>query len=219
MRYQWELLPKIANHIERRSTERAHRDLSALLNILVRDSFGDLALFKMRCSQTMSAGIRGARRGGARSDVLMAEHIEFLKKLAKLRSWNGVKASMHRYLDHLIGQVEPKQSSNMERAVARIRKEMRTRLSTARTLAQYASSFGVSTAHLSRSFSAIAGRSFREELRQVRMEAARKLLLKSEEKIDVITRKLGIVSTSQFIADFRVSTGLTPAAFRRAHQK
>jgi AraC-like DNA-binding protein len=213
--YQWELLPQIATHIERRASEKAHRDLSALMKILVHDSFGDLSLFKMRCSQTTSACIRGARRGGARSDVLMNEHVEFLKKLAALRTWAAVKSSMHRYLDHLMAQVKPAQSSNMERAVAKIRKHLRSHLGSTRTLAQYAADFGISSAHLSRSFATIAGRPFREELRQVRTEAARKMLLKSNEKVSTIARRLGVGSTSQFIADFKADTGLTPAAFRR----
>lgn len=213
--YPWELLPTIASHIEFRAAEKGHRDLSTLLEILVHDSDGDLALFKMRCSQTMSACIRGARRGGARSDVLMNEHIVFLKKLAHLRTWIAVKANMHRYLDHLLAQVKPMQSSNMERTVAKIRKEMRSKLSAARSLAEYAHAFGISTAHLSRSFASIAGRPFREELRQVRAEAARRMLLKSKEKISVIARRLGIGSTSQFIADFKADTGLTPATFRK----
>jgi two-component system response regulator YesN len=72
----------------------------------------------------------------------------------------------------------------------------------------------VSVGHLSRSFNAIAGRSFREELRTIRMETASRLLAETDLKISVIASRVGLRDPSQFIADFRAEFGVTPGSYR-----
>jgi AraC-like DNA-binding protein len=46
------------------------------------------------------------------------------------------------------------------------------------------------------------------------METAVKLLTGTHLKLAVITRRLGLADTSQFVALFRREIGLTPAAYR-----
>ena len=103
-RYRWELLPKVASNIEYGNRVQAHRDLDALLLSFSRDSGHDLELQKIRCFQTMSAVMRGARRGGAAADALFKDHLDTLNAISKLKSWRAVARAMHTYVDHLFTQ-------------------------------------------------------------------------------------------------------------------
>lgn len=217
--YRWELLPKLAIEIEYGRRKGARRDLSELLDIFVIQSGPDLTLRKLRCAQTASACLRGARCGGAPSVVLLQEHLSFLRRLSGLRSWAGVCRAMHAYVDDLIDKVKPAGRNRMERIVASIREDLRASLADPRTLAQYAAELELSEGHLSRCFAEIAGRPFREELSRLRSEAARKDLLETGHKIGEIARRVGLRSASQFVADFKRQTGVTPGQFRQRSLK
>ncbi|NRB45249.1 MAG: helix-turn-helix domain-containing protein, partial [Verrucomicrobiales bacterium] len=54
----------------------------------------------------------------------------------------------------------------------------------------------ISTAHLSKSFSAIVGCSFREERRRLRIELTSKLLADTDLKISAVARRIGLLDTS-----------------------
>lgn len=106
-RYQWDLLPRLASEIEFGRATAARRDLRELLKVLARQSGGDLTLFKMRCAQTMSACVRGARLGGGAGAALLAAHIDALRRLSRLGSRGAVKRAMERYLEGLLRSVRP----------------------------------------------------------------------------------------------------------------
>lgn len=215
IRYRWELLPRLASEVEFARRGAACRDLAELLEIVAQQSGADLTLRKMRCAQIMSACVRGARLGGGPSALLLGEHIESLRGLSRLRSWTAVKRAMRRYVDRLVSSVRPAGRGRMTRIVASIRDELRATPAESRSLAQYAAELEISEGHLSRTFAAIAGRPFREELCRIRCEAARKLLLETQNKVSVVAGLVGLRSASQFVADFRRQTGVTPGHFRR----
>lgn len=218
-RYRWELLPKLASEIEYGMRAQAHRDLDALIALFIRDS-ATLALGKIRCCQTMSACMRGARRGGGDSDVLFDEHLAMLEAVSRLKSWKQLARSMHAYLDELLAHLAPqKPASAMAAKVRSMLAAMRASLKNPQTLEQYAAQLNVSTGHLSRTFTASVGRPFRDEVRRLRNEEACRLLVHSALKLAEIAQRVGIASTSQFIADFRRELGITPAEYRRRHPR
>jgi AraC-like DNA-binding protein len=124
---------------------------------------------------------------------------------------------MHRYLDMLLARVRPAQSTNMERAVAQVHKELREIQGASRSLSAYAQILGVSPGHLSRCFLAIVGQTYRTERRHIRMQAACRMLRRSQLKISAIALQLGVADPSQFVADFRREFGVTPGQYRRQH--
>lgn len=217
MRYPWDLLPRIALAVEHHQKDKAHEGLGKLLEIARLQSSGDMALWKLRCSQIGSACIRAAQMGGAASDRLMDEHLHALKRLVGLRSAGGIRVFMHRYMDQLLKQVRPAQTTDMARAVRQIREKMRGSMDACLTLAQHADTLGVSRGHLSRSFASIAGHPFRSELKKVRMELACRLLKTTRLKIAIITQRIGLRDPSQFVDDFRRHVGVTPGKYRKLH--
>ena len=218
-RYRWELLPKLASEIEYGMRPQAHRDLTTLIDSFRRDS-ATLSVGKIRCCQTASACMRGARRGGADSGALFDEHLALLDAVSKLKSWPRLTRRLHDYVDELLEHLAPqKPSSAMAEKIRGMRESMRASLKSPRTLSQFAVQLGVSTGHLSRTFTALVGRPFRDEVRRLRNEEACGLLVHSELKLAEVAQRIGIASTSQFIADFRRELGITPAEYRRRHPK
>lgn len=210
------LLPRIASEIEHCRPENLRTDLDALLNITAEQS-KSFSAWKLRCAQISSAMMRGALHGGAPGQVLLEEHLQILDELCSLKNGKQLKAFLHRYANQLLAQVSSARHTNIEQAVNHIRKKIRNSLSRPKTLSEYARAAGLSTGHLSRSFCKFAGFPFREEVRRVRMEAARKLLTRTPLKITAIAQRVGLRDASQFIADFRLETGVTPGEYRRTH--
>jgi AraC-like DNA-binding protein len=217
-RYPWQLLPKLASEIEHGQRTEALRDLDALLEIIAESSGAELNLRKLRCAQLVSGCLRGAHAGGAPSETLLDQNLRVLKTLTTLATWKSVTGCIHRYVDRLLRQVRTEQRTHMERVVARVRTEMRTTAGMSRSLAQHAEVTGVSVGHLSRSFAAIVGRTYREELRRTRVETGCRLLRETDLKISLIAHRVGVRDPSQFVSAFRRETGVTPGVYRLRHQ-
>ena len=213
-RYPWRLLPRIASEIEHLQRREAHRDLERLFWIVWKQGANDPSLGKLQCAQIASACIRGAMRGGAPSDISMGEHLQFLRRLSGAKTRRAIHALMRRYLDTLLNRVQPAQSTNMDRAVAQVRKNLQDTFGVSQSLSHYARMLRVSEGHLSRRFASICGQTYRLERRHIRMQAACQMLGHSQLKISAIARQLGIADPSQFIADFRKEFGVTPGRYR-----
>jgi hypothetical protein len=73
--YPWDLLPGFTEDIEHGRLDRVRESVDAMLDAIEVDD-DDASVLKLRCAQCMSACLRGARRGGAPSDVLLREHVD-----------------------------------------------------------------------------------------------------------------------------------------------
>jgi AraC-like DNA-binding protein len=72
----------------------------------------------------------------------------------------------------------------------------------------------VSERSLQRSLGA-AGTTFKDEIAEARIRAARRLLADGDEPLSAIAREVGCSSLQHFSTLFRKRTGETPSAFRR----
>jgi len=215
MPYRWDLLPKLAADIEHGQTDRIPADLDDLLAAIMEDTGDDAALLSLRCAQCMSACMRGARRGGAPSETLMHDHLADLRKLARLTSPAQVRRLFRAYVLRLTILVQPAAREPMERVIRGMITDMAATIDRPRSLAHYADDLELSVGHLSRTFSRVVGRSFRDEQRRLRDEAACLLLATTRMPMAAIARRVGLLSASQFIADFKRFHGMTPAAYRK----
>lgn len=73
----------------------------------------------------------------------------------------------------------------------------------------------VSTSHLSRTFKSEFGHGLSEELNQLRLEHARRLLENSDLAVKQIARRCGFASYNYFFSAFRRDADCTPQEFRR----
>jgi AraC-like DNA-binding protein len=218
-RYPWQLLQRLASQIESHQAPESHRSLGRILGIIAEDPRGNLTLRKLRCAQVVSMCLRGAHRGGAPSEVILTEHLQLLERLARQKTWKALTVIMGRYVDQLLDHVRPLRRTDVERFVARMRKDMARSVASPKSLAQYAEAASLSAGHLSRCFTAIVGSTYREELRRLRTEKACRLLAQKDLKISTIAKLVGLQDPSQFICQFRQQTGQTPGAYRQTHRR
>ena len=83
------------------------------------------------------------------------------------------------------------------------------------TAREVARELRISAWHLARLLREHTGRSFREHLRRLRIDAAKELLLTSALSIKEIAGTVGYGSASAFDHDFNKACGQSPSAFRR----
>ena len=81
---------------------------------------------------------------------------------------------------------------------------------------QLASALDISVRHLRARFVEALGRSPAVVWRRLQLEAAQRLLLSADMKIDDVALQCGYGGASQFIRAFKSATGRTPVQWRRA---
>ena len=85
------------------------------------------------------------------------------------------------------------------------------------TLENAADAVGLSPCHLSRIFKKEVGMSMVEYVQKERVEAAKHMLVNSDETLASISQYLYFSTQSYFIRIFRKYTGMTPGQYRRSH--
>lgn len=86
------------------------------------------------------------------------------------------------------------------------------------TLEQIARDLNVSEEHLCRTFRREAGRTPREVLRQLQIDAAKNLLVNSQLEIQKISDQTGFSSPNMFCRFFRKHSDVTPTEYRHNHR-
>ena len=104
---------------------------------------------------------------------------------------------------------------DVARAVERIRKEACDGL----TAGEVVKDFPCSRRMAELRFHSLIGRSILQEIRRVRLETARHLLINSSLGIDFIAGKCGYASLSAFSVFFRQETGASPSTWRMTQDK
>jgi AraC family transcriptional activator of pobA len=82
------------------------------------------------------------------------------------------------------------------------------------TLAEIASAVGRSPTYVTAALTRATGRSAGDWIVSGRMAEARRLLLRSDERVDVVSERVGYADPTHFIRMFRRAHGTTPAAWR-----
>jgi AraC family transcriptional activator of pobA len=82
------------------------------------------------------------------------------------------------------------------------------------TLNEVASAVGRTPTHVTAALARATGKSAVEWIVSGRMAEARRLLLHSDERIDIIAERVGYADATHFIRMFRRAHGVTPAAWR-----
>ncbi len=86
------------------------------------------------------------------------------------------------------------------------------------TLAVLAEQFFASTYHLQRTFKRVTGITPLAYLQEVRVVAAKRLLIESDLAINAVGAQVGIANAAHFATLFLKKTGLTPSEFRHSYR-
>ena len=106
-----------------------------------------------------------------------------------------------------------------ERALNRVIHYIDTHLSEDLPLKTLADVGGFNASYLSRLFRQTCDQTITEYILNKRIDAAKKLLEETDEKIQDISAGTGYISAQSFARAFRNSTGLSPAEWREMHRK
>ncbi len=99
-----------------------------------------------------------------------------------------------------------------------LRRYVQPRLETRIQVAELAAAAGISRYHYIRRYRRQTGHTPMAEVRRMRLDSARDLLLATALPIKEIARRCGLGSAQAFSRLFATHQGQAPAAFRRAHQ-
>ncbi|RKH23531.1 AraC family transcriptional regulator [Corallococcus praedator] len=121
-----------------------------------------------------------------------------LAEVARSRAWTG--ADTH--------------TSWVGEALTFIERHCLERLS----LREVAAAVGRSPAHVTTAVKQATGHSVVEWIISGRLAEARRRLLSSDERVDIIAERVGYADPTHFIRLFRRAEGLTPAAWRKQHR-
>jgi AraC-like DNA-binding protein len=112
-----------------------------------------------------------------------------------------VQLTMHRAGDVLISTLRGFMRANMNQLI---------------TLDDLAETAGISKYHLTRKYREITGRPPMADLRAIRLERARELILTSAEPLKAIPAQVGVANIHHMTRLFRQHFGVTPGSLRRA---
>ncbi len=212
--YPWRRLPRLVLRIRYGQAEQAHKTMDALLDEFDQEHDRRLGPRKLRCAMVMSYCTRGARLGGAPSELVIDENLQGIETLWRRRSWTAVRRFMHDYLDQALQHVMPNRQTRITRLIGRMQRELLEDPPRTKTLQQYARSAGLHPDYLSRQFKKRVGQTFCEIRQQGRMARARHLLASSDIKVQTVARRVGMNDPCQFIRNFKKEMGQTPAQYR-----
>lgn len=107
-----------------------------------------------------------------------------------------------------------RQNKSLSKPIRTCVEQMHTRMEEDITLEQLAKEFGYSTYYLSRKFRSETGQTFKDYLRQIRLERAKFLLRNTDDPILLISERLQFCSQSYFSDTFRKYCGISPSEYR-----
>lgn len=95
---------------------------------------------------------------------------------------------------------------------------IRTNYDSDLTIEQLASRMNMSVGHFSRSFKEVVGEKYIDFLTRCRIDAAKRLLVETDMKLDDIAARVGYLGRSSFIKSFRKYESVTPGKYREAYK-
>jgi AraC-like DNA-binding protein len=103
-----------------------------------------------------------------------------------------------------------------EKVVDRIRAYLQTHFSQELAVGEIARHLGLSSSRLRFLIKQETGLSMRQHLRQIRLEAAKRMLRETPDNIDEVCYKIGYQSVPHFCAIFKRATRMTPTEYARS---
>lgn len=142
-----------------------------------------------------------------------------LMKADEHESWAEAAQFLFEASEAVFELLGDRENTLTERALNRVIHYIDTHLSEDLPLKTLADVGGFNASYLSRLFRQTCDQTITEYILNKRMDAAKKLLEETDEKIQDISAGTGYISAQSFARAFRNSTGLSPAEWREMHRK
>ncbi len=190
--------------------------LNEILGHIFFSSSGSIEVMRARVIELVVLLSRAAIRGGADVEQIFGLNYTYLEKIYAFRNIDEIaywlSGIMARFTDQVFNLSHVKHTDVIYRAVDYVKKNYMKKI----TLEETAALVYLSPAYFSRIFKDEMGENFNSYVNQIRVEAARKLLLNESVSLTDISTLVGFEGQSYFSKVFKKLTGITPGKYRES---
>jgi len=201
--------------VELAEEERALALLQEIWQQLVASSGGEERLLRFRSWELVTGMVRAALKGGAQPGEVAKMQATLLEDLATVSGARGVYHLLQSALRHSLQLVENSQDTDQREAIKEAKRYMAQHFGEPLSLEDIARMVHLSPYYFSRLFKEREGLTFIEYLTNLRLEEAKRLLVKTEEKIENIAQRVGYGEANYFSRLFKRKVGMSPTEYRR----
>jgi len=210
---------KLMELIENGDKPAAQECLNEILGHIFFSSSGNLEVMRARVIELVVLLSRSAINGGADVEQIFGQNFTYLNKVQSFRNIDEIaywlSAIMTRFTDQVFNLTNVKHADVIYRAVAYVKKNYMKKI----TLEETAENVYLSPAYFSRIFKEEIGTNFNTYINNVRVEAAKNLLLHDSVSIVDIATMIGFDNQSYFTKVFKKTTKVTPSRYRESRGK
>ena len=210
---------KLLEMIENGDKPAAQECLNEILGHIFFSSSGNIEVMRARVIELVVLLSRAAIRGGADVEQIFGQNYTYLNKVQSFRNIDEIaywlSAILTRFTDQVFNLTHVKHADVIYRAVAYVKKNYMRKI----TLEETAEYVYLSPAYFSRVFKDEIGTNFNTYINQIRVDAAKKLLLHDTVSIIDISTMVGFDGQSYFTKVFKKMTKFTPSRYRESRGK
>lgn len=140
------------------------------------------------------------------------------KEIYSFRHFSDIVSLVERYLSLIVTSFEQEQNASSY-AVYQVEQYIRAHYHEDLTLNGLADLVYLNPNYLSNMFSQVTGCTLNKYIKQIRMEKAKELLLRTNMKVTDISQAVGYPNTSYFCKSFQKLYGTTPERFRQGESR
>lgn len=158
---------------------------------------------------------RAAMEGGLPPETaytLSDRYFQAVEKSNSIQALSEINSAMQEDFVQRVHQY--RQNEMLSKPIRVCLEQMRSRMEEDISLEELARDFGYSTYYLSKKFKKETGQTFKDYLRQIRLERSKFLLRNTNASILDISERLQFCSQSYFADSFRKAYGISPTEFR-----
>ncbi|MDD2457243.1 MAG: PocR ligand-binding domain-containing protein [Eubacteriales bacterium] len=207
---------QLLERIESGDKDGARQILNEILGHIFFSSSGSIEVMRARVVELVVLLSRAAIRGGADTAQIFGLNYTYLGKIYSFRNIDEIafwlSGVMNRFSEQVFSLAHVKHADVIYRAVDYVRKHYAHKV----TLEETAALVYLSPAYFSRIFKDEMKVNFNIYVNQVRVEAAKKLLLNDSVPLIDIANQAGFDGQSYFSKVFKKMTGVTPGKFRES---
>lgn len=192
----------------------AQRLLNELLGVLLYTTGSNLEVVKSRILELVVLLSRSAVAGGADVEQIFGinyyylEHIRSIGSLEQLARWTD--RIIERYTDLVFDLKDLRHTQKIRKAVNYLKEHYGERFS----LKALAGQVGLSPPYFSSLFKVEMGRTVTDYLKEIRIQAAKEMLINSSMSIGAVSDSCGFEDQSYFSKVFKQHTGVLPSRYR-----
>jgi len=214
--YSMRLERELLKNIREGKTDKAYQTLDDIMLGLLPEHSTRPNYVKARVLELLVLISRALADKGCDVEKLLELNIKYVQEMSTIqladRLYDWLKDVLAVYFEHLAKIRRNRSAKVIEQVIKYMEKEYSKNL----TLDGLAQTFYYSPCYLSHIFKKELGTTVTDYLNQIRVEAAKKILLETDKSVARVAAEVGFNSESYFSRVFKKLVGLPPGEFRQA---